>query len=218
MILGETTSVQAIGCCVLIIAGFYVGVENEVHFTLLGTAFGVASSLFVCLNAMYTKKINAVVDGNQWRLALYNNINAALLFPPIIVLAGEHVEIGNHMEFVYSPAYWFMMTITGLFGFLIGIITVFQITLTSPLTHNVAGTAKATVQTLLALVIYRNPVTWKGGMGIALILLGSAAYTAVRNQEMNAKNRQAAQQKTELPQSPKLQQPTSPAAGGSVVR
>ena len=47
-----------------------VGVENEVRFTLIGTVFGVASSLFVCLNALYTKKINQVVDGNQWKLTL----------------------------------------------------------------------------------------------------------------------------------------------------
>lgn len=77
------------------------------------------------------------------------------------------------------------MSLAGFFGFMIGIVTVFQITLTSPLTHNVAGTAKATLQTLLALVIYKNPVTWKGGVGIALILFGSGFYTAVRNWEMN---------------------------------
>lgn len=191
LILGESTSYAAVGCCLLIIAGFYVGVDNEVNFTLLGTVFGVLSSLFVCLNALYTKKINSVVDGNQWKLALYNNVNAALLFPPVIFLAQEHTVLLHHVDYLTSVAYWFMMTITGLFGFLIGIVTVFQITLTSPLTHNIAGTAKATLQTLLALMIYQNPVTWQGGVGILLVLLGSAAYTFVRNQEMNNRNKQA---------------------------
>jgi GDP-fucose transporter C1 len=186
LFLGESTSAKALFCCSLIIAGFYIGVENEVRFTLIGTAFGVASSLFVCLNALYTKKINQVVEGNQWRLALYNNLNATFLFPPIIILAGEHAVLVDHFDYLVSPAYWTMMTVTGLFGFLIGILTVFQITLTSPLTHNIAGTAKATLQTLLALLIYQNPVTWKGGMGILFVLLGSAFYTAVRNAEMNA--------------------------------
>ncbi|KAH9261753.1 hypothetical protein BASA81_000409 [Batrachochytrium salamandrivorans] len=184
-ILGESTSYAAIGCCALIVAGFYVGVDNEVNFTLLGTVFGVLSSVFVTLNALYTKKISSVVDGNQWKLALYNNVNAALLFPPVIILAQEHHVLLQHVEYLTSVGYWFVMTLTGLFGFLIGIVTVFQITLTSPLTHNIAGTAKATLQTMLALVIYQNPVTWKGGMGILLVLLGSAAYTYVRNQEMN---------------------------------
>ena len=179
---------NAILSCALIVSGFYIGVENEVHFTLIGTIFGVASSLFVCLNALYTKKINSVVEGNQWKLALYNNINATLLFPPVIVLAGEHIVLLEHSEYLFSMTYWIMMTVTGLFGFLIGIVTVFQITLTSPLTHNIAGTAKATLQTVIALFIYRNPVTWKGGLGIFLVLLGSALYTYVRNLEMSMKN------------------------------
>jgi hypothetical protein len=38
---------------------------------------------------MYTKKINQVVDGNQWKLALYNNMNGMFLFPPLIILSGK---------------------------------------------------------------------------------------------------------------------------------
>jgi GDP-fucose transporter C1 len=186
MFLGESTSAKALFCCSLIIAGFYLGVENEVRFTLIGTVFGVASSLFVCLNALYTKKINQVVDGNQWKLALYNNINAMFLFPPVIILAGETDVLLNHVSYLMSVNYWAMMTVTGLFGFLIGILTVFQITLTSPLTHNIAGTAKATLQTVLALIIYQNPVTMNGLLGIFLVLAGSTLYTAVKNAEMNA--------------------------------
>jgi GDP-fucose transporter C1 len=188
LILRETTSKRAILCCALIVAGFYLGVDNEIRFTLLGTVFGVGSSLFVCLNAMYTKKIAPVVENNQWRLSLYNNLNAVVLFPPIIWLADENGIIAQHPEILESSSYWFKMLLAGIFGFAIGIITVFQITLTSPLTHNIAGTAKATVQTMLALVIYQNPVTANGLAGIFLILLGSMLYTYVRNEEMNKKN------------------------------
>jgi GDP-fucose transporter C1 len=187
LILGERTSKRAIGCCFLILAGFYLGVDNEVHFTLLGTLFGVGSSLFVCLNAMYTKKVAPLLDNNQWRLSLYNNLNAVVLFPPIIWLADENDIIAQHPHILESSTYWFKMLLAGVFGFAIGIVTVFQITLTSPLTHNIAGTAKATVQTVLALMIYQNPVTPNGLAGIFLILLGSMLYTYVRNEEMNKK-------------------------------
>ena len=185
--LGEVISMRALFCCGLIVAGFYIGVENEVRFTLIGTVFGVASSLFVCLNAMFTKKyIQYVEGGNQYKLLLYNNLNAMVLFIPVIIMAGEHQVLMANMDYLTSPVYWFMMTLTGLFGFLIGIITVFQITLTSPLTHNIAGTAKATLQTVIALTIYQNPVTWKGLLGIAFVLGGSTLYTFVKNAEMNA--------------------------------
>ena len=188
--LGESTSFRALLCCGMIIAGFYMGVENEVRFTLVGTMFGVASSLFVCLNALFTKKYIQYVDGNnQYKLLLYNNLNAMVLFIPVILMAGEHRVLLEHMDYLTSPGYWTLMTLTGMFGFLIGIITVFQITLTSPLTHNIAGTAKATLQTVLALMIYQNPVTWKGLMGIGLVLGGSTLYTAVRNFEMSQRGR-----------------------------
>ena len=41
------------------------------------------------------------------------------------------------------------MTVAGFFGFSIGIVTVLQIKATSPLSHNISGTAKAAVQSLM---------------------------------------------------------------------
>ncbi len=38
------------------------------------------------------------------------------------------------------------MTVTGIMGFGIGLVTVMQVKATSPLTHNISGTAKAAVQ------------------------------------------------------------------------
>jgi hypothetical protein len=40
------------------------------------------------------------------------------------------------------------MTITGIMGFAIGMVTVMQIKATTPLTHNISGTAKAAVQVI----------------------------------------------------------------------
>lgn len=38
------------------------------------------------------------------------------------------------------------MTISGIMGYGIGLVTVLQVKATSPLTHNISGTAKAAVQ------------------------------------------------------------------------
>ena len=59
-----------------------------------------------------------------------------------------------------------------------------QIKVTSPLTHNISGTAKACVQTALAFWIWQNPTTVENLLGIALVLLGSMAYTYVRNRAL----------------------------------
>ncbi len=90
LLLGERTSFQTCGCLAIVIAGFLIGSEGEVNFSLLGTAFGVLSSIFVCLNAIFTSKVMPLVDKDKWKLAYYNNVNASLLFFPLMFIFGEH--------------------------------------------------------------------------------------------------------------------------------
>ena len=62
-----------------------------------------------------------------------------------------------------SAFFWFSMIVTGFMGFAIGLVTVMQVKATSPLTHNISGTAKAAVQvtydffntlSIVALLVY----------------------------------------------------------------
>lgn len=72
-----------------------------------------------------------------------------------------------------------------------------QIKYTSPLTHNVSTTAKAAAQTIIALAVYQNPITFLGGLSVAIILLGSLAYTLVKRSEMY---RHAAEERDDSPE------------------
>jgi hypothetical protein len=45
-----------------------------------------------------------------------------------------------------SLTFWAAMVLSGVMGFAIGLVTVMQVRATSPLTHNISGTAKAAVQ------------------------------------------------------------------------
>ena len=65
-------------------------------------------------------------------------------------------------------------------GFAIGLVTVMQVKATSPLTHNISGTAKAAVQSLLAFYIWGNEATFQGVAGILLVIFGSGLYTWVQ--------------------------------------
>lgn len=82
------------------------------------------------------------------------------------------------------------MTVSGVLGFSMGYVTSLQIQVTSPLTHNVSGTAKAYAQTLLGVFYYSEVKTLLWWMSNCLVLLGAALYSHVRNQEMKAKHRQ----------------------------
>jgi len=82
-----------------------------------------------------------------------------------------------------SPTFWSAMCVAGFFGFSIGIVTVLQIKATSPLTHNISGTAKAAVQSMMAFYIWGNEATVLGVLGIFTVLGGSLLYTYVKMEE-----------------------------------
>ena len=186
LILGQTTSLKAIVCCATIIGGFLMGVDQEGgsgQLSYLGVMFGVLASFCVCMNAIYTKKFLPVVDNNIWRLQLYNNFNACFLFVPLMVLNREFQAVYN-FPMLYSGYFWSMMTLSGLFGIAIGYVTGLQIKVTSPLTHNISGTAKACAQTILAVSVYHEVKTVLWWFSNVLVITGSLAYTFVRHGEM----------------------------------
>lgn len=81
-------------------------------------------------------------------------MNACALFLPLIFFfEGEELVGAMDSQFVNS-VFWGAMVIAGFFGFSIGIVTVLQIKATSPLSHNISGTAKAAVQSLMAFYLW----------------------------------------------------------------
>ena len=88
--------------------------------------FGVMASGSVALNAIFTKKVLPLVDNNVWRLTLYNNINATILFLPMMFLFGEFSEVASFPKLL-SMSFWGWMVISGVFGFAIGFVTGMQI-------------------------------------------------------------------------------------------
>ena len=117
-ILGQKTSLRAIACCGVIVGGFYLGVDQEDaagSFSLTGTIYGVLASLFVSLFSIYTKKILPVVDGNIWALTFYNNVNACVLFLPLMIMFGK-LSIVFNFQFLNILNFWFLMTVGGIFG------------------------------------------------------------------------------------------------------
>ncbi|XP_023660525.1 GDP-fucose transporter 1 isoform X2 [Paramormyrops kingsleyae] len=186
VILKQTTSLYALLCCGVILGGFWLGVDQEGaegSLSWLGVVYGVLASMCVSLNAIYTKKVLPVVDESIWKLSFYNNINACVLFIPLIFVFGEAPKVYsfNGMD---DWNFWGMMITGGIFGFAIGYVTGLQIKYTSPLTHNVSGTAKACAQTVLA-VAYNSSIKsllwWTSNL---MVLGGSFAYTWVKGMEM----------------------------------
>jgi GDP-fucose transporter C1 len=160
----------------LVIIGFYIGIDGEVNFSFIGTLCGVVASLFVCFNGIYVAKVLPFVDGDKSQLLFYNNVNACFLFLPLISLF-EITTLSEHSDKLVSGFFWLAMSLTGVMGFAIGLVTVMQVKATSPLSHNMSGTAKAAAQSLMAFYIWGNEATFKSVAGILIVLTGSGLYT-----------------------------------------
>jgi len=185
-LLGQKTSLPALVCCGIILGGFWLGVDQESEagsLSILGTIFGVLASLFVSLYSIYTKKVLPIVSDSVWLLGYYNNLNACLLFIPMMILTGEVSEVTS-FDGLLSSSFWIMMVAGGIFGFAIGYVTGLQIQVTSPLTHNISGTAKACTQTLIATYWFSESKQLLWWLSNGIVLAGSTAYTRVRQLEM----------------------------------
>lgn len=191
-VLGQTISLQVLACCGIIVFGFLLGLKEEgasAQLSLFGVACGVLASLSVALYSIFTKRILPTVDNNIWRLQFYNNTNALVLLAPLVLLMREG-KVLQEFQFWGSSVFWGLLVTTGVFGIAIGYITALQIQVTSPLTHNVSGTAKAGAQTVLACIVYSETKSrwwWTSNM---MVLAGSSAYTYVRMSEMKSNDKE----------------------------
>jgi GDP-fucose transporter C1 len=93
----------------------------EISTSVRGVVFGVLSSLFVALYAIYVKKVLPVVGNNTWLLMIYNNINAGLLMPVCFVLMGEWTPIASSLV-IYDSTYLGYIFAAGMLGFFINIV------------------------------------------------------------------------------------------------
>jgi len=182
VLLHSNSSCKTIACLFVVVFGFVIGTEGEINFSLIGTSCGVLSSFFVSLNSIFTKKVLPAVDDNHWRLTWYNNVNASIIFIPLVYYF-EYDLVKSHHEQLMNKQFWIAMTVAGFFGFAIGIVTVLQIKATSPLSHNISGTAKAAFQSMMAFYIWGNTPSFMGVAGIFIVLGGSLLYTFIKMKE-----------------------------------
>ena len=194
-VLGQTISCRVLTCCGIIVLGFSLGLKEEHssldnsndRFSLFGVGCGVLASLSVALYAIYTKRVLPLVDNNIWRLQFYNNANAVVLLFPLVFVMREFEVLRSFKYWTYST-FWGLLIAAGVFGIAIGYVTALQIQVTSPLTHNVSGTAKAGAQTVLACVVYSQSRQLWWWVSNVLVLAGSSAYTYVRMSDMKNSN------------------------------
>ena len=56
----------------------------------------------VALNAIYIKKILPKMDDNIWKLTYYNNVNASILFVPLVIISEVNTIVDYNVIALYS--------------------------------------------------------------------------------------------------------------------
>jgi GDP-fucose transporter C1 len=131
------------------------------------------------------KKVIGLLDGNEYLLIEYNTPVSIIALAPVVWYSGEF----NVLAEGRSGRFWAMQTLAGVVGFIINIAIFLNIKYTTPLTHNLSGTVKACIQTLLAFVVFpgsevMTPIKF---LGTVLVIGFSAYYAYVRKAEMKQK-------------------------------
>jgi GDP-fucose transporter C1 len=184
-ILREKTSFRAILACLGVVVGFFFGVQGEIGLSPRGAIYGIISSVCVAMYSIVVKRALGLLDKNEYLLIEYNTQIAIISLAPFVWYSGEFSVLGEGR----SARFWLMQTLAGVVGFVINIAIFLNINYTSPLTHNLSGTVKACLQTLLAFVFFPGSeiMTVMKFIGTILVIGFSAVYAYVRKQEMTKK-------------------------------
>jgi GDP-fucose transporter C1 len=126
-----------------------------------------------------------LLDNNEYLLIEYNTPIAIVILAPFVWYSGEFSVFSGRR----SLRFWGMQTLTGVVGFIINVAIFLNIKYTTPLTHNLSGTIKACLQTLLAFVFFGQSeyMTVMKFIGLVLVIGFSAVYASVRKSEMKQK-------------------------------
>ena len=172
-------------CCLCIAFGFMLGIDQEKlvgTFSIIGVMFGVLTSFFAALNGIFTKKAMNVIDHDPVELAFLCNVNASLLFIPVLILSGQLRAVLSS-DVLLDSTLWLFLVCTGVLGFMMAWISALQIDLTSPVTHHISANSKAVLQTIIAVIYYHHykPILWWGS--VFLVVGGALGYALLKMNE-----------------------------------
>lgn len=94
-------SLRILLACSIVTLGFFVGVFLDgTSISLLGVAFGVASSMITAVHSVVIKKSLEVVKGSALHLSWYTNLLSACVLLPGLILVGE---LPGVMQLLFGP-------------------------------------------------------------------------------------------------------------------
>ncbi len=195
VLLKAPSTVATVCACLVISSGVFLSSYFDGELSISGMLLGATSSLFTAGYQIAVKRGLLELDGDQWKLSLYNSVWVVLLLTPIAYWSGETTVAAAAFTADGGGFNWFLvgaLLLSGIVGFLIGQATYLSIHHTSALAHHVSGAVKSVLQTAIGIVLWREAATLTGVSGLALTLTGSYLFMRSRMEPPKpAPNREA---------------------------
>jgi solute carrier family 35 (GDP-fucose transporter), member C1 len=188
LLLKDKVSLRVIGCCLIILVGFGVGLlgEKELRVSLKGIIFGVLSSLSTALHAIIIKQaFSKIEEKSPFDMIYYNNVLSALILLPLLGFEAGSIIKAIKMNDETLKALTIGIVAAGTMGLLVNFASFLQIKVTSPLTHTVASAARGVLQSIACYFILGENINLQRGFGIAVTLSGTIMYSLTKIYEKN---------------------------------
>ena len=164
------------------------GQDNDTYYSNGYSAFGILVTIFcVVLAAMKAVLSGSMLTG-EYKLDAFDLLSrmAPLSFCWMAYCAyasGEVDDILSRWEELQGGHAWHVVWLSGLMSFSLNITSFMANKVTSPLTLTVASNVKQVLLIAVATVIFATPISWLNGIGILIVILGSARYSTVTVRE-----------------------------------
>ena len=188
ILLKESVSLKTIGCCLIILVGFVVGIlgEKELRVSLKGIIFGALSSLSTALHAIIIKQAFAKIEEKSpFDMIYYNNVLSTLILFPILGFEVKPLISAIKANDYSLKALLVGILIAGTTGLLVNFASFLQIKVTSPLTHTVASAARGVLQSVACYFVLGENINLQRGFGIGVTLTGTIMYSLAKSYERN---------------------------------
>lgn len=203
LLLKESVSARTIGCCLVILAGFGVGIlgEKELRVSLKGIIFGALSSLSTALHAVIIKQaFTKIEEKSPFDMIYYNNVLSALILLPMLVFEARPLISSIKSNDSALHALLIGTLVAGTMGLLVNFASFLQIKVTSPLTHTVASAARGVLQSIACYFVLGENINLQRGLGIGVTLTGTIMYSLTKTYERNRAFKQIAPRAQETKQ------------------
>ena len=190
LLLQQKHSRRSLFCCIFVIVGFWLTVDQESGLGTLsvtGVIFGLLASVSLGVQCVLIRKALdelKVFNNPDALLCLYTNIFSLPLLILSSIISGELNEIfdsyGTEIGGTNPFQFWILIVFSGALTFCIAVASNACIRLTAPLSHNISVQTKSVFQTLLACWYFSEVKTWLWWIGNFTVVAGAASYTVVK--------------------------------------